>query len=47
MPVLDGLRRLAERYLNNPESLINAVRFEYGPSGRSQVVIMLELADIL
>ena len=47
VPVLDDLRRLAERYFNNPESLINAVHFEYGPSGRLQVIIMLEIADIL
>jgi len=47
MPVQDSLQRLAERYFNNPESLINAVHFEYGPSGRLQVVIMLEMADIL
>jgi hypothetical protein len=47
MPVLDGLRRLAERYFNNPESLVNAVYFEYGLSGRLQVAIMLEIADSL
>jgi len=47
MPVLDSLRRFAERYFNNPESIINAVQFEYGPSGRLQVVIMLEIADTL
>ena len=46
MPVLDNLRRFAERYFNNPESLINAVHFENGPSGRLQVVILLEIADI-
>jgi len=47
MPVLDNLRRFAERYFNNPESSINAVHFEYGPSGRLQVVIALEIADFL
>jgi hypothetical protein len=47
MPVQDRLRRFIERYFNNPESLINAVHFDYGPSGRLQVVIMLEIADIL
>jgi hypothetical protein len=47
MPVPDNLRRFAERYFNNPESLINAVHFEYRPSGRLRVVIMLEIADIL
>jgi hypothetical protein len=47
MPVLDSLRRLAERYFNNPESLVNAIHFKYGPSGRLQVVVVLEIADIL
>ena len=47
MSVLGGLRRLAEHYFSNPESLVNAVHFEYGPSGRPQVVIMLELTGTL
>jgi hypothetical protein len=47
MPVQDSLRRFAERYFNNTEPLISAVHFEYGPSGRPQVVIMLEITDIL
>ena len=47
MPALGSLRRFAEYYFNNPQSLINAVQFEYGPSGRLQVVIMLEIIDII
>jgi len=47
MPATEGLRRLARRYVNNPESLVNAVRLEQSASGRVQVVIMLEVIDIL
>ncbi|KAH8980325.1 hypothetical protein EDB86DRAFT_566446 [Lactarius hatsudake] len=41
------LRRLADRYVNNPGSLVSVVRLEHGPSGGFQVVIMLEMADLL
>ncbi|KAH8980324.1 hypothetical protein EDB86DRAFT_3087939 [Lactarius hatsudake] len=41
------LRRLADRYVNNPGSLVSVVRLEPGPSGGFQVVIMLEMADLL
>ncbi|KAI9446212.1 hypothetical protein H4582DRAFT_2052301 [Lactarius indigo] len=40
------LRRLADRYVNNPGSLVSVVRLEPGPSGGFQVVIMLEMADL-
>ena len=43
----DGLRRLADRYVNNPGSLVSVVRLEPAPSGGFQVVIMLEIADLL
>jgi len=43
----EGLRRLADRYVNNPGSLVSVVRLEPGPSGGVQVVIMLEMADLL
>lgn len=43
----ERLRRLARQYVNNPESLINAVSVEAGPRGRFQVVIMIEIGDIL
>ena len=47
MSVADSLRRLAERYINNPESVVDMVRLEPGPSGGFQVVIVLEVADLL
>jgi len=47
MTVTESLRRLAGRYVDNPESLVNAVRLEPGSSGRFLVIIMLETADIL
>lgn len=51
-PVLDmstpeRLRRLAGRYVNDPESLVNGVYLESGPSGRFQVVITVEIGDVL
>jgi len=45
--IAEGLRRLARRYVNSPESLVNAVRLEPAPSGRMQVVIVIEIAEIL
>ena len=47
MSVMEGLRRLARRYVNSPESLVNVVRLEPSTSGRFQIVIILEVADIL
>lgn len=47
MSVADGLRRLADRYVNNPDSVVGVVRLEPGPSGGVQVVIILEVADLL
>ena len=35
------------RYVNSPESLINGVHLESGPSGRFQVVITVEIGDVL
>jgi hypothetical protein len=43
----ERLRRLAGRYVNDPESLINGVHLEPGPSGRFQIVITIEIGDIL
>ena len=45
--VTESLRRLAGRYVNNPGSLVNVVHLEPGASGRFQVVIILDVADIL
>ena len=47
MSVADGLRRLADRYVNNPDSVIGVVRLEPGPSGGFQVVIIVEVADLV
>jgi hypothetical protein len=47
IPASERLRRLAGRYVNNPESLVNGVHLESGPSGRFQVVITVEICDIL
>lgn len=45
--VAESLRRLARRYVNNPESLVSALHLEPGPSGRFRIVITLEIAEIL
>jgi hypothetical protein len=45
--VPERLRRLAGRYVNDPESLVNGVYLEPGPSGRFQVVITIEIGDVL
>ena len=47
MSVPKRLRRLAERYVNDPGSLVNGVHLEPGPGGRFQVVITVEIGDIL
>ena len=47
MSVPERLRRLAERYVNDPESVVNGVHLESGPSGRFQVVITIKIGDIL
>ena len=45
--VTESLRRLAGAYVNNPESLVKAVRLEPGASERFQVVITVEISDTL
>lgn len=47
LSVTENLRRLAGSYINNPQSLVNAIRFEPGSSDRFRVVIELEIADTL
>ena len=44
-PATEILRRLANRYLNLPETQVDMVRMEPGQAGRIRVVITLELAD--
>ena len=46
MPPANGLRNLAGRFLNNPDTLVNMLWIEPGPGGRFVVRIELELADI-
>jgi len=46
-PLADGLRNLANRYINNPGTLVNMLRIEPRPGGRFEVWIVLEMADIL
>ncbi|KAH9165926.1 hypothetical protein EDB89DRAFT_2233138 [Lactarius sanguifluus] len=46
VPQANGLRNLAGRYLNNPDTLVNVVRIEPSPDGRFEVWIVLELGDI-
>jgi len=47
MSIPERLRRLAVRYVSDPESLVNGVHLESGPSGRFQVVITVEIGDVL
>jgi hypothetical protein len=47
LSVPECLRRLAGRYVSNPDSTIVGVHLEHGPSGRFQVVIAIEIGDIL
>ena len=42
--IAEGRRRLAGRYLNNPEAYVSVIRLEPGPSGQFQVIITLEVA---
>jgi hypothetical protein len=45
--IAESRRRLAGRYLNNPNAYVSTIRLEPGPSGRSQVIITLEMANIV
>jgi hypothetical protein len=45
-PAANGLRILAGRLLNNPDTLVNVLRIQPGPGGRFEVLIALELADL-
>ncbi|KAF8495762.1 hypothetical protein F5888DRAFT_538870 [Russula emetica] len=47
MSVPERLRRLAGRYVSNPDSTVNGVHLEPGPSGRFQVVITIDIGDVL
>ncbi|KAH9015743.1 hypothetical protein EDB83DRAFT_2573764 [Lactarius deliciosus] len=45
--IAENRRRLAGRYLNNPDAYVSTIRLEPGPSGQFQVVITLEMIDIV
>ena len=47
MTLPERLRRLAGRYVNNPDSTISGVYVESGPSGRFQIVITIDIGDVL
>ncbi|KAF8495750.1 hypothetical protein F5888DRAFT_1709776 [Russula emetica] len=47
LSVPERLRRLAERYVNNQDSIVSGVHLESGPSGRFQVIITIDIGDIL
>ena len=41
--IAESRRRLANRYLNNPDIFVSTIRLEPGPSGELQVIITLIL----
>jgi hypothetical protein len=47
LSVPERLRRLAGRYVSNPDSTVNGVHLEPGPSGRFQAVITIDIGDVL
>jgi len=47
MSAPERLRRLAGRYVGNPDSTVNGVYLEPGPSGRFQIVITIDIGDVL
>ncbi len=47
LSVPEHLRHLAGHYINNPDSTVNGIHLESGPSGQFQVVIMIDIGDIL
>ena len=47
MSAPERLRRLAGRYVNNPDSIVNGVYVESGRSRRFQIVITIDIGDVL
>ncbi|KAH9042292.1 hypothetical protein EDB84DRAFT_1473217 [Lactarius hengduanensis] len=45
--IAESRRRLAGRYLNNPDAYVTTIRLEPGPSGQFQVIITPEMTDIV
>ncbi len=47
LSIPERLRCLAGRYVDNPDSTVNGIHLESGPSGWFQVVIMIDIGDVL
>ncbi|KAI9447068.1 hypothetical protein BJY52DRAFT_1420528 [Lactarius psammicola] len=47
MLIAESRRRLAGRYLNNPDAYVSMIRLEPSPSGQLQVVITLEMTNVI
>ncbi|KAH9033604.1 hypothetical protein EDB85DRAFT_1950803 [Lactarius pseudohatsudake] len=45
--IAESRRRLAGRYLNNPDVYVSTIRLEPGPDGELQVIITLGIANVL
>ena len=45
--IRQGRRRLAQRYLNDPDAYVSTIRLEPSASGQLQVVITLEMVNLL
>jgi hypothetical protein len=46
IPPANGLRILAGRFIDNPDTLVNIFRIDPGPGGRFEVWIVLELGNL-
>jgi hypothetical protein len=44
--IAESRRRLAGRYLNNPDAYVSTIRLEPSPSGQFQVIVTLEMANV-
>ena len=45
--IVGSRRRLAGRYLNDPDAYVSMVRLEPSPSGQFQVIITVEMANVV
>ena len=45
--IVESRRRLAGRYLNNPDAHVSMIRLEPSPSGQFQVIITVEMANVV
>ena len=44
--IREDRRRLAARYVNNPDAYVSTIRLEPGASGQLQVVITVEMVNL-